>query len=54
MSDIPEWAVDIRYRNRSFVFTDGVRKTQFLDGERCDSSKVKNWTVVKRIRFIAD
>ena len=43
---IPKWAKDLRYRNKSFVFTDGVRKVQFLDGGRCDSTKVKQWEVV--------
>lgn len=48
-NQIPNWAVDIRYRHKSFVFTDGKRKTQFLDDGRCDSTKVKNWTVVHKI-----
>ena len=46
---IPSWAVDIRYRHKSFVFTDGKYKTQFLDGGRCDSTKVKNWDLVHSI-----
>lgn len=44
--NIPSWAVDLRFRHKSFVFTDGKRKVQFLDGGRCDSTKVKNWPIV--------
>lgn len=51
--NVPPWAVDLRFRNKSFVFTDGSRKAQFLDGGKADSSKVKNWPVVLDLRFKA-
>lgn len=50
IDNAPKWAIDIRFRHKSYTYTDGKYRAQFLDGCKADSTKVKNWEVVEVLK----